>query len=283
MTKSPKIETLVPDINKVLTDGADISHLMEGEAKNLAEILKYRLSPETRTDLGPGLRMSNLGTKCLRKLWYNVNKPEKAEPLEGHTRLKFLYGDILEWLVLLLAKAAGHKVEGQQTTLKIGDIEGHRDAIIDGTLVDVKSASKYGFNKFKTNTVPENDSFGYMDQIGAYHYASKDEVENKDEAAFLAVEKESGHLVLDTYRMDTTRDWETEVRLKQEVVRGTDIPARGYSPVPHNKSGNMALPTECSYCPFKHECYPGLRTFLYANKPIYMTTVVKEPDVPELR
>lgn len=274
------VDTLVDDIHYTLTEGADISDIIDEELEVLKQVLVYRLSPEARTDIGPGLRMSNLGTPCLRKLWYNTNMPEKAEPLDPHVRFKFMYGDILEWLVLLLARASGHKVEGQQTELDIEGIKGHRDAIIDGMLVDVKSASKYGFLKFKNNKVPEDDAFGYMDQLGAYHYASLPELENKTEAAFVAVEKESGHIVLDKYKMPP-RDFSEEVRLKKELVKGS-IPERGFQPVPHNKSGNECLPVTCSYCPFKHECHKGLRTFLYAGRPVFMTKVIKVPDVPEV-
>ena len=69
-----------------------------------------------------------------------------------------MFGDILEELLLFLAKEAGHTVTGQQDTLSISGVNGHRDAIIDGRLVDVKSASSYSFRKFKNNVknFPQN-------------------------------------------------------------------------------------------------------------------------------
>jgi hypothetical protein len=39
------------------------------------------------------------------------------------------------------------------------------DCIIDGEVVDVKTASGYGFRKFKDGTLPEEDTFGYMAQL----------------------------------------------------------------------------------------------------------------------
>lgn len=283
MGQSKHLETLVDDIYSTLEKGSSLNEdQLKEESGTLLEILKYRLSPEARAEK-PSLRFSNLGTKCDRKLWYTINKPEAAEKLDGKTRLKFLYGDLLEWLILLLAKVAGHKVEGQQTELEINGIKGHRDAIIDDTLVDVKSASRFSFNKFARNSVPDDDPFGYMDQLSLYHHASLSEGINKDEAAFIAIDKESGELAVDSYQMNNQKDWAKEVAIKKAIVSQEEEPKRGYVPKPYGKSGNEALGVECSYCPFKRECYPGLRTFLYANKPVFLTRVEREPDVPELK
>ena len=43
--------------------------------------------------------------------------PGKGEEFTGHTYLKFLFGDIIEELILLLAKTAGHEVKNEQTKL----------------------------------------------------------------------------------------------------------------------------------------------------------------------
>lgn len=86
------------------------------------------------------LRGSRIGTSCGRKQWYDTNAPESAEDMDPHTLLKFLYGNILEEIILFLAEEAGHSVEKRQATVELDGIVGH-DAIIDGTLVDVKSAS----------------------------------------------------------------------------------------------------------------------------------------------
>lgn len=115
------------------------------------------------------LRMSNIGKPCARALWYHVNNDgltHSPEALPAKAQLKFLYGDILEDLLLALAKAAGHRVEGEQDVMRVGDIVGHRDCVIDGVLIDVKSASTWSFkNKFACNGLkdgPEADGFGYI-------------------------------------------------------------------------------------------------------------------------
>ena len=39
---------------------------------------------------------SDLGESCPRKTYYKWNVSDIADPLQGHTRFKFLYGNILE-------------------------------------------------------------------------------------------------------------------------------------------------------------------------------------------
>lgn len=212
-----------------------------------------------------------------------ANTPDRAEPLSKSARFKFLFGDILEELLLFLAQEAGHSVEGQQTTLSINGVKGHRDAVIDGRVVDVKSASTQSFKKFETNNLRGNDSFGYLDQLGSYHFASKDEdiVKEKDVMSFLVVDKTLGNICLDTYPAPDL-DYNKKVDQLKEVVSLKEAPKQQYIPQPEGKSGNMKLGTECSYCQFKYECWPEVRTFLYSNKPVYLTKVEREPKVPEV-
>lgn len=276
------IDTLVTDIYDVLTsdEGIEVSDEQIQELSNgIAETIKDRLGRvRGRTDL----RMSNLGTPCDRKLWYSINKPELGERLGGAASLKFLYGDIIERVILGLAKIAGHTVTGEQTELNIDGVPGHRDAVIDGRLVDVKSATTHSFNKFKEHKLTTDDPFGYLIQIGAYLDASQEDelVKDKDKASFVAVDKQLGHICIDTYNRDTT-DYAALVLDKRSMVSEKEPPARGFTDVPDGKSGNRKLCTECSYCPFKAACWPGLRTFTYSNGPTFLTKVEREPKVEE--
>jgi hypothetical protein len=231
----------------------------------------------------PTLRLSNIGTPCQRKLWYTINLPDQAEPLTPAARFKFLFGDILEELLLFLAKEAGHTVEGQQDELEINGIKGHRDAIIDGRLVDTKSASTYSFKKFASNGLREDDPFGYIDQVGAYLEASlgEERLTDKDVASFLVVDKTLGNICLDTYPKSDI-NYQSKVAALKEMVAAPEPPPRHYTPVPEGKSGNMKLCTACSYCNFKKTCWPELRTFLYSTGPMFLIDVVKEPKVLEL-
>lgn len=285
-TNTKSIETLVDDIYALFTDDSfspsDVRIADFG--KRLAEHIHSRVAEQRVHKLGvESLRLSAVGTECLRKLWYVANKPSAAEPLSRATRFKFLFGDILEELLLFLAEEAGHSVEGRQTPVSINGVKGHRDAIIDGRVVDVKSASTQSFKKFEANNLPGNDSFGYLGQLGSYHSASKNEdiVKDKELMSFLVVDKTLGNICLDTYVAPDV-DYNSKIEELKKVVTLPEAPRQHYLPVAEGKSGNMKLGTECSYCAFKYECWPNIRTFLYAAKPMYLTKVEKEPKVPEV-
>lgn len=275
------IDTLVKDIYDVVGEGT--VQVTDEEAqtlgKTIANILSSRLN--AKNDRKPGLSMSNFGSPCDRKLWYTCNLPDKIEKLQPYTKLKFLIGDIWEELLLFLAHKAGHKIEGRQDTLEIDGLIGHRDAVIDGHLVDVKSANSRTALKFKNHKLEQDDPFGYLDQINLYHTASGDEVTNKDQVVFLVGDKELGHIFLDKYPVNK-KDYSKEIKHKRAMLSMKSPPPRAYSDEPEGKSGNRKLCAACNYCGFKKDCWPGLRTFLYAKGPVYLTQVVKTPDVPEL-
>lgn len=276
------ILTLVEDIYGIISSGDHV--LSEENAKAFGEDLSRLISNRLFAKRAPrGLSMSMLGEPCDRKTWYEVNHPELAEPLPPQARMKFLFGDILEHLLLFLAKEAGHDVTGEQETLEISGVPGHRDAIIDGHLVDVKSASSMGFKKFKDHSLATNDPFNYLAQIGSYLHASQSDPKlvQKEAASFLAINKEMGHICLDTYRKADDVDYEALAEYKKGVVASKVRPDRAYRVEPDGKSGNMKLCTKCSYCSYKKDCWPTIRTFLYASGPRFLTDVQKLPDVPE--
>lgn len=274
----PKIETLVEDIQKLLssetheTDPKNVEKL----GSDIAKMVSQRLSK--RSQEGGALRMSSLGGSCDRKLYYKEHHVEHQEDLSPSTRLKFMYGDILELLLLFFAREAGHEVTGEQDVLEIDGVIGHRDAIIDGVQTDVKSASTYSFNKFKNHELLNNDPFGYIVQNNSYRFA--DPTVDQTRVAFLAVDKQHGHIVLDMYPADT-RDYREIVAQKRDILGKKAPPPRPFFDEPKGKSGNRGLGVECSYCDFKNKCWPGLRTFLYSNGPEFLTKVVKVPNVPE--
>jgi hypothetical protein len=225
------------------------------------------------------LRFSNIGTPCRRKLWYSIRAPQLGEELPPYVRIKFLFGHILESLLLFLAKTAGHEVRGRQTEVSIGDVKGHRDAVIDGRTIDVKSATTHSFKKFRDNGLGSDDPFGYLSQINAYNYAA-DDVEDADFVSFLAIDKQLGHIVLDTYPADNV-DYDKQVEELKALVEDDTPPPRHYEDEPMGASGNRKLTMNCAYCPFKETCWPGLRTFIYSNGPVYLTKVISEPKVME--
>ena len=75
--------------------------------------------------------------------------------------------------------------------MEIEGVKGHQDSLIDGVLVDCKSASGRSFEKFKNHNLIHDDPFGYVDQVSAYAQAN-----GLDEAAFLAIDKSTGEICL---------------------------------------------------------------------------------------
>lgn len=286
------VDTLVGDIYDLFINGKE-DELNEDNVQalghNIAKIIGERLKgyrDERARGGNPGtLRMSNLGRPD-RQIWYDHHyKGALKEELPPATKIKFLFGDVWEQIILFLAKEAGHTVTHEQETVMINGVVGHCDAVIDGVVVDVKSASTHAFQKFKNGTLEDNDSFGYMDQIAGYARAL-----DVPTGGFLAVDKTLGHLTFLPISAEQITARQTEERIEhlKEVVKNEDtIPERCYEDVPDGKSGNRALAVGCSYCPYKFHCWSdsnggiGLRVFSYSNGPKFLTEVVKEPRVDE--
>lgn len=275
---SKSIETLVEDIYKLFdpneTHVANEDNLNEF-TENLKDIFRRRLSErEERTG---ALRFSALG-KPDRQVWFEAKGYDKEE-FTSKTYFKFLYGDIIELMLLFLAKEAGHTVEGFQQEVEVDGVKGHIDAIIDGVVVDVKSASPFGFSKFKTNSVVQEDPFGYTHQLAGY----ADVLTPNESAAWLALNKVDGDVVLATLSSSIIKDYKPAPRIEhlKAVIEQDEPPEKCYSDVEDGKSGNRKLATGCSYCSFKKHCWPNLRGFAYSGGPRYLTTVAKTPDVPE--
>ena len=231
------------------------------------------------------LSLSSIGSPCQRKLWYKINKTNEADKLTSNTLLKFFFGDMIEELALSIAVAAGHKVEGMQDRLDVHGIKGHRDAVIDGMTVDVKSASPFAFKKFKEGNLRDDDPFGYISQLSSYVYAAKDDplVTNKTAGAFLVIDKVNGHICLDVYDFEEElKTKEQEMLAAKEMVAGP-IPEDRIPPVPQSKtSPNTKLDMTCSYCEFNKICWPEVRTFIYSTGPLHLVDVVTEPRTIEV-
>lgn len=280
------IDTLVEDVYAVLEEGHEDVSTAFGRA--MGDVLTSRLRIESEPRRGNGVWFSNVGGPCPRKLWYKIHVGDQGEPLRPATRLKFLYGDLLEGLLLDLAGKSGHVVQHEQERVEWNGISGRIDAVIDGVLCDVKSASSFSFKKFKGGLQREDDAFGYLGQLAGYLLAIRearpDIVIDRNRAAFFVIDKTTGGLVLDVHEFTDYELSEIGESLTQNKMlgEGDETPDRSFEPVEDGKSGNLKLGVNCSYCEFKHTCHPGLRTFLYSNGPRFLTQVERVPDVYEL-
>src|SRR6056297_2670951 len=100
------IETLVEDIYHLFEPECNVEldeEKLDALGKRLAAVVGRRLV-EARGEQLPnnGLRLSSVGHPCHRKLWYGQR--HAGEDLRPSQRIKFLFGDILEELLLYLAE-----------------------------------------------------------------------------------------------------------------------------------------------------------------------------------
>jgi hypothetical protein len=274
------LDNLVKDVYQIVqTDGWMNEVLRQGLSDEISRRLQSSAEKGSRP---PGLRLSQMGPRCPRALWYSVHRPDLAEPLPPTATIKYSYGHIIEALAITLAKAAGYRVEGEQDEISIDGIPGHRDCVIDGCVVDVKSTSSLGFLKFKNKTIAQDDPFGYLEQIDGYVVGSLDDplVTVKDRGYLWAIDKQLGKMVLYEHKI-REEHIRTIVTEYKQIVDLAQPPACRCGTVADGKSGNMRLDTRASYSPFKRQCFPGLRTFIYSDGPKFFSHIERVPDVPE--
>lgn len=291
ISREDLIRSVVPDIYRMLETRQipmspewvkEILSKMDGD---ITEALNKQIFSKTQQKSST-LRMSNLGTPCETRLWKDINTPIDS-PLRGSDVMKFLYGDILEALLVMLAGVSGHTIRDQQMEVSVMGVKGHIDGILHGMLIDIKSASDFSYRKFaKGGGLLDDDGFGYLSQLSSYLYALQDyeELKVKDKAGFLVINKVTGEICLDVYDMKTLLENKRDevmgrislANQKDEpTFRMPDRPVSGTSP-------NRQVHFSCGFCPYKKSCFPDLRSFRYSNRTVHLTHVGKVPNVPEI-
>lgn len=284
MTTAQKtIDTLVEDIYSLFTSDEPTkisANVLQEFAKDVTDAVVNALTEERKPR--NNLRLSMIGQPA-RKVWYSVRSTEQEE-LAGSDYIKFLYGDILEALLVFLSKVSGHKVSDQQKQVVLNDVVGHQDAVVDNVLVDFKSASSFSFKKFTEGMVFKDDPFGYVAQLSAYAQAN-----NAKEAGWVVIDKTTGQIAYCPVHQMEMINASQKIDYLRNAIKDSEPPSRCYDDVPDGKSGNMQLSTGCNYCAYKFDCWSdanngkGLRAFQYANSVKYLTKVDREPNVPELQ
>lgn len=288
MSEPKSTRTLVKDIKGVLKniqrgDHPEVTHTLIAQfgadvANKLAHLLTERGVHKERKE--KVIYASEIGNPCVRKIWYRVNThklpPMREEPVSPWTLIKFLYGDILESLVLALVETAGHSVTDQQRVVEVPlpngwKIRGKIDAVIDGVVMDVKSASTQGFRKFSSGALEKDDPFGYIGQLSTYVYGVTGK--HIGEGGFLAIDKTLGKIVTDHYVVtQPSQEYYEDLVYKLELDVPPAIP-------PALLKADNQLSVNCSYCQYKFECYShtcdgeGLHVGIYSTGPKYLTSL----------
>jgi len=275
------VEDIYSTLDKLNDGPLDLSEeVVEEFGEAIKNVIKEWSKPQDRK--GFYLRMSNIG-KPARQLWFDQKTESENRRLDPSLFIKFLYGHLLEEVLLLLVRMSGNKVTDEQKEIEVSGLKGHMDCKINGEVVDIKSASGFSFSKFAKGLLAEDDPFGYLAQLTAYEHA-----EGTDNGGFLVINKETGQLCFyQPEELDKPNITKHIKDLKHKLTL-VNPPALCYQPIPEGKSGNMKLPKNCSYCPHKFECHKdsnngkGLRTFRYAKGNVYFTKVRKSPKVDEV-
>jgi len=284
-TGQKRIDTIATDIKTLvagISNGKPANVTEENMDKfllNIKEAFHSWNNPVREKD--GKLRMSVLG-KPPRQLWYDRFSPKKTKSYDASLNIKFLYGHILEHLLLYLAELTGHKIGDQQKKVEIDNIKGHIDATVDGEVCDVKSASSFSFKKFKTGELVGDDPFGYHAQLSGYETGM-----GTNGGGFLVMDKSSGDVCF--YKPDELAkpNVTTLIKTLQDTLKSKTPPEKCYQ-LSETKGGNKSLPIGCQFCTHKWECYKdandgkGLRVFKYSNKFVYLAEVNRQPNVEEI-
>lgn len=271
MVESPEFELSEDGINTFLQELGDVLRsTFDGGVRNRKEKVAKLVA-------------SNYGLPA-RRLWYTLNVPKTDKKFSAPQRINFLYGSIVELIVLMLAREAGHDVREEQRRVVVNDVSGKTDARIDGVVTDVKSASSFSFRKFAdTSFITDDDAdpFGYKYQLGLYLVP-----DNDAKGAFLVVNKENGEMV--SVVLDRQMDLpDVHLKIEQDkAIQEMDAPPseKCYEDLPSGKSGNKILHKLCSFCEFKDVCWAdandgkGLIKHHYASGPVYFTKIVRPPN-----
>lgn len=284
---SKQVYSLVQDVYKLIETkqadaGVDIDKLIDDFGESMKKLMRSEFRRDPKPFDGRKIRMSNIG-KPDRQLWL-AKRDTPREKIMPHTLIKFLYGHMIEEMLLFLVRASGHEVTHEQHVAEVNGLRGSMDCKIDGVLMDVKSTSTYGFKKFRDATLAQDDPFGYVAQIKGYAHS-----EGETKYGWLAMDKQNGHLTVLLYDEEDTQapvheyiNWHFPDRVEhvREMLKG-EMPEPCHE-LKVEDNGNKILPSGCSYCQYKQTCYPGLRAFKYYNGPKFFAHVEKEPRANEI-
>ena len=282
MTKT--IDTIVQDCDDLFKQNNTVSDdLLDWAGEEFRTLLKERF--QSYGDIRKhGLRMSQVG-KDLRLL-YLESKDTETTSFPPHILRLFLFGDILEVLVLFMAQLSGHEVSDMQMEVELDGVQGHIDGKIDGTLVDIKSASGNGYKKFADGSIlTDNDPYGYIGQLAGYHQSNELSGETEGSPALLVINKENAQMTLRKVHDLYMPDMSQKISDIRDAIDGDMLPPKctGSEPIPQTKnSTNKKIGPACTFCKYKWRCWDNLRAFKYSNRTDYLCEVNNEPRVEEI-
>lgn len=266
---------IVDRINAYLSKSEkNLDESLKFEVEKLAGVAFKRQFMTDRDGVAKGtLRLSAAG-RCARQLAYAYHGfEEKGKERDARASMIFWTGDLVELTIVSLAKIAGCRIafsgfNQTRVSFQVSEsihIEGHPDGLLfeDGNiyLIEIKSMSSYGFEKFEKGEIDD----AYLAQVNGYMDAL-----SVDKCVFIAFNKENGVM----HEIVLTRDSAIVSQVRGNllsVLNSTpeELPARPYKPDQKN-----ILPWNCLYCSYWGKCWPTAEKVLVKN-----SYKLKVPDV----
>ena len=209
-------------------------------------------------------RISNIGKPlCQLKM---ENKGVEGEGQPYNNKMRYIFGDLIEALAVVILKSSGVNVNSIQkpVTYKSNNlkIDGTYDIEIDNVIWDIKSASPYAFeHKFGEgggfNSIAEDDAFGYLSQ--GYLYS---ESEKKRFGGWIVINKSTGEWLITETPVEDEKYKKGAIALAKSNINALDKGKpfrRCYDDVVETfrkiPTGNKILGVVCSFCPYKFPCW----------------------------
>ncbi len=205
------------------------------------------------------LRLSSAG-KCPRQLAYGYwGFEKKGKEIDGRGRITFFQGDMVELMIMALARISGCKITATgfnqlsvELPVNLGEptetilIKGHPDGILidDETyLVECKSMSSFGYDDFERGNIDES----YLAQINLYMLAL-----NLQKCVFVAINKNNGVINERIINYDDKIARNTKDSLVKILTSTKDT-----LPEARFKADEKGFyPWNCLYCSFWGHCHP---------------------------
>ena len=225
------------------------------------------------------LYLSGIG-KCLRAQAYNLQGYKKCRPITPRLKTTFFFGDLIEAMVVVLAKSAGVEIYDEQKRVKLVNVSGKIDGKLDvgdrTYIVEIKSMSDASFKNFKRLGYIDN-KFGYVSQANSYAYADG----GCDGWIHLGVNKNTGHMFESIHEKDEELFHKTVYDISrlndcihpEEFDRIEPIEETYYK----KPTGNYKLDFVCAYCDYNLTCFGDKITeVIVKGKPVFYVGPITE-------
>ena len=252
---------IVNRINEFLNNQEGIiNESLRYEVEKLTGVAFRRQFMDEKTDKAYTLRLSSAG-KCPRQLAYAYHGYEKkGKEIDSRAKIIFFQGDLVEMMIVSLAKLAGCPIIAtgfDQATVDfpLNDktiVKGHPDGLLIHRgiwLIECKSMSSFAFTRFTKGEIDES----YRIQINVYLEALR-----LDKCVLIGMNKDSGVL----HEMIVTKN-SVLVEWAQKNLLVVLESTKENLPKPLFGANEKGLyPWNCLYCSYWGHCRPNAEKVL---------------------